>query len=121
MVNEAYDGLGATYDFFRQVYGRNSLDGNGMRLDAIVHYGDGFNNAFWDGQRMVFGDGNGELFTTFTRSLDVIAHELAHGVTEFTAGLEYHKQPGALNESMSDVIDHESSGGSLKKPAAAAD
>jgi len=103
-VNEAYDGLGATYDFYQQVFGRNSLDGNGMRLDGIVHYGDGFNNAFWDGQRMVFGDGDAQLFTSFTKSLDVIAHELTHGITEFTAGLEYHKQPGALNESMSDVF-----------------
>src|SRR5262245_4476106 len=103
-VNEAYDGLGATYDFYKQVLNRNSLDGNGMRMDAIVHYGEGFNNAFWDGQRMVFGDGDGEVFTHFTKSLDVIGHELTHGVTEFTAALEYHKQPGALNESMSDVF-----------------
>jgi Zn-dependent metalloprotease len=60
--------------------------------------------AFWDGREMVFGDGDGVIFTDFTRSLDVIAHELAHGVTEFTAGLEYHNQSGALNESMSDVF-----------------
>ena len=103
-VNEAYDGLGATYDFYRQVLDCNSLDGTGMRLDAVVHYGDSFNNAFWDGQRMVFGDGDGELFGGFTKSLDVIAHELTHGVTEFTAGLEYHNQPGALNESVSDAF-----------------
>jgi Zn-dependent metalloprotease len=103
-VNEAYDGIGDTYDFYHQVFGRNSLDGQGMRLDGVVHYGSGFENAFWDGQRMVFGDGDGQVFTRFTRSLDVIAHELAHGVTEFTAGLEYHKQSGALNESMSDVF-----------------
>lgn len=103
-VDNAYDGLGATYDFFRGVYDRNSLDGNGMRLDAIVHYAEGFNNAFWDGQRMVFGDGDEDLFINFTKSLDVIAHELTHGVTDFTAGLIYHRQPGALNESMSDVF-----------------
>jgi Zn-dependent metalloprotease len=103
-VNEAFDGLGATYDFYKQVLSRNSIDGNGSRLDAIVHYGDGFNNAFWNGQVMVFGDGDEGLFTSFTRSLDVIAHELTHGVTENTAGLVYHKQPGALNESMSDVF-----------------
>jgi Zn-dependent metalloprotease len=103
-VNEAYDGLGTTYDFYRQVLGRNSLDDAGMRLDGIVHYGDAFNNAFWDGQRMVFGDGDGELFVGFTKSLDVIAHELTHGVTEFTAALEYHNQSGALNESVSDVF-----------------
>jgi Zn-dependent metalloprotease len=103
-VNEAFDGLGATYDFYKQVLSRNSIDGNGLRLDAIVHYGEAFNNAFWNGQVMVFGDGDEDLFTGFTKSLDVIAHELTHGVTENTAGLVYHKQPGALNESMSDVF-----------------
>ena len=103
-VNEAFDGLGTTYDFYKQVLSRNSIDGSGMRLDAIVHYSDGFNNAFWNGQVMVFGDGDEDLFTSFTKSLDVIAHELTHGVTENTAGLIYHKQPGALNESMSDVF-----------------
>ena len=103
-VNEAFDGLGTTYDFYKQVLSRNSIDGSGMRLDAIVHYGDSFNNAFWNGQVMVFGDGDEDLFTSFTKSLDVIAHELTHGVTENTAGLIYHKQPGALNESMSDVF-----------------
>jgi len=120
-VNEAYDGLGSTYDFYKQVLGRNSLDGNGMRLDAVVHYGAGFNNAFWDGQRMVFGDGDGELFTSFTKSLDVIAHELTHGVTEFTAGLEYHKQPGALDESISDVFGSLVKQSSLGQDAATAD
>ncbi|WP_200931885.1 M4 family metallopeptidase [Methylobacterium sp. Leaf85] len=75
-----------------------------MRLDGYVHRGRYYNNAFWDGQEMVFGDGDGVLFTDFTESLDVIAHELTHGVTEHTAGLEYHNQSGALNESMSDVF-----------------
>lgn len=103
-VNEAYDGLGTTYDFYHRIFQRNSLDDNGMRLDAYVHFGDGFGNAFWDGQQMVFGDGDEELFTGFTKSLDVIAHELTHGVTEFSAGLKYEFQPGALNESMSDVF-----------------
>jgi Zn-dependent metalloprotease len=120
-VNEAYDGLGATYDFYRQVLDRNSLDGSGMRLDGIVHYGEGFNNAFWDGQRMVFGDGDGELFGGFTKSLDVIAHELTHGVTEFTAGLDYHNQPGALNESVSDAFGSVVKQWSLQQTADAAD
>ena len=75
-----------------------------MRLNAYVHRGVAYNNAFWDGSEMVFGDGDGVLFTDFTKSLDVIAHELTHGVTEFTAGLDYHNQPGALNESISDVF-----------------
>jgi len=103
-VNQAFDGLGATRDFYRQVLGRDSLDGRGMRLDGYVHRGVDFNNAFWDGREMVFGDGDGVLFTPFTASLDVIAHELTHGVTQFTANLEYHNQSGALNESVSDVF-----------------
>jgi Zn-dependent metalloprotease len=103
-ANRAFYGLGNTREFYKQVFDRDSLDGNGMRLDGYVHYSTGYNNAFWDGSHMVFGDGDGVLFTDFTNSLDVIAHELTHGVTEFTAGLDYHKEPGALNESMSDVF-----------------
>jgi len=103
-VNRAFDGLGSTRDFYNDVFDRDSLDGRGMRLNAYVHRGVAYNNAFWDGSEMVFGDGDGVLFTDFTKSLDVIAHELTHGVTEFTAGLDYHNQPGALNESISDVF-----------------
>ncbi|NGZ11763.1 MAG: peptidase M4 family protein, partial [Nitrospira sp. LK70] len=103
-VNEAYDGLGATFDLFSDVYGRNSIDDNGMDLVATVHYGNQYNNAFWDGAQMVFGDGDGTIFNRFTIAIDVIGHELAHGVTGATAGLEYHDQSGALNESMSDVF-----------------
>jgi len=103
-VNAAFDGFGATRDFYDKVFNRDSVDGKGMRLDGYVHYGSDFNNAFWDGREMVFGDGDGVIFTDFTLSLDVIAHELTHGVTEFTANLEYHKQSGALNESISDVF-----------------
>lgn len=103
-VNHAFDGLGATREFYKEVFNRNSIDGRGMRLDGYVHRGVSYNNAFWDGQEMVFGDGDGIIFADFTRSLDVIAHELAHGVTEFTANLEYRMQSGALNESMSDVF-----------------
>jgi Zn-dependent metalloprotease len=103
-VNEAYDGLGATWDFFWNAYGRNSIDDEGMPLDATVHFGQGYNNAFWNSQQMVFGDGDGQIFNRFTISLDVIGHELAHGVTEDEAQLAYLFQPGALNESMSDVF-----------------
>jgi Zn-dependent metalloprotease len=102
-VNRAFDGFGATRQFYLEVLGRNSIDDRGMRLDGYVHRGVGYNNAFWDGQQMVFGDGDGLVFSDFTGSLDVIAHELTHGVTEFTSGFVYHNQPGALNESMSDV------------------
>ncbi|HEX5857172.1 MAG TPA: M4 family metallopeptidase [Microbacterium sp.] len=103
-VNEAFDGLGATYDFFWDAYGRDSIDAGGSPLDATVHYGRDYDNAFWDGERMVFGDGDGEVFRGFTGSLSVIAHELAHGVIEREGGLVYQGQSGALNESVSDVF-----------------
>lgn len=103
-VDEAYDGLGATYDFFAEVFERNSIDDDGMPLNATVHFGKDYDNAFWDGERMVFGDGDGVMFNRFTSSLDVIGHELAHGVTEDEAQLVYFLQAGALNESMSDVF-----------------
>jgi Zn-dependent metalloprotease len=103
-VNEAYDGAGATYDLYEQAYGRNSIDGRGMRLDSSVHYGAGYDNAFWNGSQMVYGDGDGKLFERFTKSVDVIGHELTHGVTAHEANLDYHDQPGALNESFSDVF-----------------
>ena len=103
-VNRAFVGLGLTREFYREILDRDLVDGNGMRLNGYVHYDAGYNNAFWDGSSMVFGDGDGMLFTDFTKSLDVIAHELTHGVTEFTARLEYHNQSGALNELISDVF-----------------
>jgi Zn-dependent metalloprotease len=103
-VDRAFDGFGATRQFYLDVLGRNSIDDRGMRLDGYVHRGHEYNNAFWDGQEMVFGDGDGRIFSDFTGSLDVIAHELTHGVTEHTAGFIYHDQSGALNESMSDVM-----------------
>lgn len=103
-VNRAFDGLGTTRKFYKEVFDRDSIDGMGMRLDGYVHYGDRLNNAFWDGRHMLFGDGDGTMFTDFTKSPGVIGHELAHGVTQNTAGLEYHNQSGALNESVSDVF-----------------
>jgi Zn-dependent metalloprotease len=109
-VNEAYDGSGVTYDLYNDVYQRNSIDGNGMRLDSTVHYRQGYDNAFWDGEQMVYGDGDEDLpaeerlFNRFTIALDIIGHELTHGVTQFEAKLQYFQQPGALNESMSDVF-----------------
>jgi len=103
-VDEAYDGLGATFALFWEAYQRNSIDDAGMPLDATVHYDQDYDNAFWDGTQMVFGDGDGELFNRFTISLDVIGHELTHGVTEKEAGLAYFNQSGALNESISDVF-----------------
>lgn len=103
-VNEAYDGAGETYDLYHDVYGRSSIDDRGMRLDSTVHYGHGYDNAFWDGAQMVYGDGDGRLFGPFTGCLDVIGHELSHGVIQHEAELEYRGQPGALNESFADVF-----------------
>ncbi|WP_130014750.1 M4 family metallopeptidase [Serinicoccus sediminis] len=103
-VSQAYDGLGSTWDLLARAYGRDSLDGDGLLLRATVHYGRDYANAFWDGRQMVFGDGDGVYFTGFTRSLDVIAHELAHGLVQYTAGLTYVGQSGALNESVCDVV-----------------
>lgn len=103
-VNRAYAGLGATFELYLSVYDRWSIDGAGLPLDATVHYGEEYGNAFWDGDRMVFGDGDGEVFRDFTLPVDVIGHELTHGVTQYTANLEYFGQSGALNESVSDVF-----------------
>ncbi len=103
-VTEAYDGLGDTWRLYWEAYGRNSVDGRGLPLDATVHYGQDYDNAFWNGRRMVFGDGDGQLFNRFTISPSVIGHELTHGVTQYTANLVYQGQSGALNESVSDVF-----------------
>lgn len=103
-VNEAYDGAGATYDLYWEVYQRDSLDGRGLHLDSTVHYQKDYDNAFWDGQQMVYGDGDRQLFNRFTISIDVIGHELTHGVTQYTSNLYYSNQSGALNESFSDVF-----------------
>jgi Zn-dependent metalloprotease len=103
-VTEAYDYSGSTYKFYKEIFDRNSIDTRGMRLDSTVHYGEDYNNAFWNGTQMVYGDGDGEIFERFTKSIDVIGHELTHGVTQYEAALEYEGQAGALNESFSDVF-----------------
>jgi Zn-dependent metalloprotease len=103
-VNRAYAGLGATFELLLTAYGRDSIDGSGLPLDATVHYDREYNNAFWNGEQMVFGDGDGEIFLDFTLPVDVIGHELVHGVTQYTANLAYFGQSGALNESVSDVF-----------------
>ncbi|MEU7135319.1 M4 family metallopeptidase [Streptomyces sp. NPDC046261] len=103
-VNRAHAGLGATFDLFFKAYGRRSIDDRGLPLDATVHYGEGYCNAFWDGERMVFGDGDNDTFVDFTVAVDVIGHELTHGVVQHTANLEYYGQSGALNESCADVF-----------------
>jgi Zn-dependent metalloprotease len=104
-VNQAYDGFGLTYQLFWDVFNRNSIDDQGMPIQGLVHYGDAYDNAFWDGAgHMFFGDGDGHLLTDTTKGLDVIGHELTHGVTQNEAKLTYSGQSGALNESISDVF-----------------
>ncbi|MEU3370069.1 M4 family metallopeptidase [Streptomyces sp. NPDC006711] len=103
-VNRAHAGLGATFELYLKAYGRHSIDDSGLPLVASVHYGERYDNAFWNGEQMVFGDGDGDLFLDFTLPVDVIGHELTHGVTQYTANLDYFGQSGALNESVSDVF-----------------
>ena len=103
-VNNAYRFSGITFDCYEEFFGRNSLDGNGMTLISSVHFGDGISNAFWNGEQMLYGDGDGHIFLDFTRSLEVVAHELTHGVIMYTANLEYQDESGALNESFADVM-----------------
>src|SRR6185369_6548596 len=91
-VNEAYDGAGKTYDFYMKIYNRNSIDDRGLRLDSTVHYGRKYMNAFWDGQQMVYGDGDGQIFERFTKCIDVIGHELTHGMTQYEADLVYENE-----------------------------
>ena len=105
-VNEAYDHSGKTFEFYAKVLGRASVDNNNKALTSSVHYQEdpqfGYDNAFWDGSQMIYGDGF--IFNRMTLSLDVVAHELTHGVTQFEAGLKYENESGALNEHMSDVF-----------------
>ncbi|RUQ86526.1 M4 family peptidase [Labedella gwakjiensis] len=103
-ADEAYDGLGATHALFLDAFDRDSIDDSGLPLEATVHFGNAYDNAFWDGSRMVFGDGDGQVFERFTRSLSVIGHELSHGVVQYSTNFVYEGQSGALNESVADVF-----------------
>jgi Zn-dependent metalloprotease len=105
-VDAVYDSAEATYNFYSQIYGRDSVDGQGLELISSVHFSRNFDNAFWNGTQMVYGDGSGHIFqpNALAKSRDVAGHEMTHAVTEYTAGLEYSSQSGALNESFSDVF-----------------
>ncbi len=113
---DAHYGAAETLDYYRNVQGRNGIDGNygpGTTTAAAnsavkllvsrVHFGSGYNNAFWNGSNMTYGDGDGSSFTPLT-TLDICGHEMTHGVTERTAGLVYQKESGAINEAMSDIL-----------------
>jgi len=103
-VDSAYNVAGAALQYLKNEFNRNSVDDWGMNLGLNVHFGVDYMNAFWDGEEVVFGDGDGEIFVGFARSPDVIAHELGHGITQYTANLRYFGQAGALNEHFSDVL-----------------
>ncbi|GAB4378145.1 MAG: hypothetical protein Kow0075_07710 [Salibacteraceae bacterium] len=99
---DAHFGAEQTYDFFYNNFNRNSIDNNGFTLRSYVHYNTNYGNAFWDGQRMTYGDGsNGNSPLT---AIDITGHEITHGLTNFTADLVYAYESGALNESFSDIF-----------------
>jgi Zn-dependent metalloprotease len=103
VVNEVYDAAGVVFDLYYDNWRRNSLDGAGLTLIQTVHHRKNFNNAFWNGSQMAYGDGDGVIFSGFA-VLSVVGHELSHGVVQFSGGLEYRDQAGALNESLADVF-----------------
>jgi Zn-dependent metalloprotease len=103
-ANEAYDNLGSTHTYYWEVHRRNSIDDRGLPLDAYVHFGEEYDNSMWDAYRMLFGDGDGKVFTHPTRALEVVGHELTHGVTQYTVAFAYQEQSGSLNESVADVF-----------------
>ncbi|HEY6236522.1 MAG TPA: M4 family metallopeptidase, partial [Candidatus Elarobacter sp.] len=111
--NRAFDAAGVVHAFWRDVFRRDSIDGRGMHLIASVHYGERIDNAWWDGAQMVYGDGDGVVIAGYTTSIEVIAHELAHGLLHSEWDLVYEGQSGALAESLADVF------GSLVKQHAA--
>jgi Zn-dependent metalloprotease len=121
-VNQAYDGLGATYQYYWSTFQRDSIDGQGLPLLGLVHHGVNYDNAFWDNAgHMFFGDGDGQILTQTTAGIDVIGHELTHGVTQHEANLVYSGQSGALNESVSDVFGIQVKQYALKQTVAASD
>ncbi|MFC4738545.1 M4 family metallopeptidase [Flavobacterium ponti] len=98
---DAHWGAEKTYDFWNNVYNRNSYDNNGAIIKSYVHYDVNFNNAFWNGVAMTYGDGSGsgDILT----SIDVCGHEIGHAICTYTAGLVYQNQSGAMNEGFSDI------------------
>lgn len=94
----------AVADFYQKVFARNSVDNAGKTLMSSIHFSVKYNNAFWNGNQMTYGDGDGNIFIDFTKANDVIGHELTHGVTQFSAHLAYANEAGGLNESVSDVF-----------------
>lgn len=104
VANEAYATSGFVREYYRNTFDLNSVNGDGMDLISNIHFGVDYNNAYWDGDEMTYGDGDNKDFKDFASAIDVVAHELTHGVTQFLANLEYSGQSGALNEHFSDVF-----------------
>ena len=103
-IDAAHNYAIATYDYYSSNHGRDSIDDAGMTLVSRVHYSRNYNNAFWDGSQMTYGDGDGVTFIPLSQDADVVAHELTHGVTERSSGLIYQYESGALNEAWSDIF-----------------
>jgi len=103
-ANEAYDNAGKCYYYYLNVYNRDSWNNQGSPLNSSVHYEVNYDNAFWNGQQMVYGDGDNIVFADFTGDLSVICHEISHGVTQSTSGLRYWYESGSLNEAFSDIM-----------------
>lgn len=100
---DAHWGAQMTFDYFKKEHNRSSYDNNNAKIYSFVHYSSNYNNAFWNGWCMTYGDGNGSTFTPLT-AIDVCGHEIAHAVTSNTANLVYSYESGALNESFSDIF-----------------
>ncbi|TKC95738.1 M4 family metallopeptidase [Polyangium fumosum] len=103
VVTQAHDNANRTYDFYFNNFGRDSYNSTGATIKSYAHYSTGYVNAYWDGTRMVYGDGNGTDASALT-VLDVVAHELTHAVTSYESNLTYSYESGALNEAMSDIF-----------------
>ncbi len=102
-TKQAFEGGAATYVYLKNVFNRNSINNKGMLIKSTVNFGIDFNNAFWNALQMVYGKGDGLALHNLTH-IDVVGHELGHGVTQYTANFDYQNQSGALNESVSDVL-----------------
>lgn len=103
-VNAAHDSAGTVYSYYSSKHGRDSYNGSGATITSTVHYSSNYNNAYWNGSQMVYGDGDGSNFAPLAKGFDVVAHELTHAVTDYSANLVYQNESGALNEAMSDVM-----------------
>lgn len=102
----AHNNAGITYQYFYDKFNRRSFDDSGSSIMSIVHWPDGngkpYDNAFWNGSFVAYGDGS--IFRPLAAGLDVVAHEITHGVIQYTVNLDYQFQSGALNESLADIF-----------------